>query len=262
MSRIVLGGGYQAISGEQAQIKVQSWNESVECQSNGFGKREREQWAWRQATDAQMQDFNEFFTECVGIPTDQLALELAQAALTQSSRQPYLKHRQELQVPVPGTREIELVLQTLVSTTSRSASKTGSKPALGKRKNVKCSTSRFSSRHLRRDDQNPEPPNPETLKSRMLNLTSSVVPGASEEAIAAEVRALSRGEEARRLAAALSDDLNIEQHSPGLGRILAGHVEAAWALSAALVDLQNEQQRVRTRAFTPSYGSRGFGFVR
>lgn len=61
------------------------------------------------------------------------------------------------------------------------------------------------------------------------------------------MRALSRAEEAHRLAAALSDDPNIEQHSPGLGRVLAGHVEAAWALSAALVDLQNEEQRVSTR---------------
>jgi hypothetical protein len=61
------------------------------------------------------------------------------------------------------------------------------------------------------------------------------------------VRALSRAEEARRLAAALSNDPNIEQHSPGLGRILAGHVEAAWALSAALVELQNEEQQVAAR---------------
>ncbi|GAQ85332.1 hypothetical protein KFL_002300040 [Klebsormidium nitens] len=71
--------------------------------------------------------------------------------------------------------------------------------------------------------------------------------GTSEADIAAEVRALSRAEEARRLAAAVTDDQVIEEHSPGLGPILARHVEAAWALSAQIHDLQNEQEQVRAR---------------
>lgn len=62
--------------------------------------------------------------------------------------------------------------------------------------------------------------------------------------MAAEVRARSRVEESRRLAAAVADDPIIEEHHPGLGRILARHVEAAWALGGQIHDLQNEQQQV------------------
>src|SRR3569833_594201 len=80
---------------------------------------------------------------------------------------------------------------------------------------------------------------------------SSLLSGTPDAEIAAEVRALSRAEEARRLAAAVAKDPSIEEHSPGLGPLLARHVEAAWALSAQHAELQEKEQRVKndTRTF-------------